>query len=311
MKNLIKNNQSGFVYIALAVSLSGVVLSSLALTYVYSMNRARYQARIKEAYKLVNVTETAAKTVKAAWDKASIAAPGANDATLSASVNTNLAAGTAAAGCFATCQAQNAGQTILMCFDNTDNANAPYCFTGGTQVAYHMLEPKTGLGKFEKFLAKLDTFFDGVNYQPIESISLAKPTMLGWVLKEKVARANGDCAPGYTGVYPDCVAISPGGGYAGGGNDGGQVVCPTTVECNTASMNNPDIDPSCKQLRCSNMYKRATANAAVDCSSNPNLAGCAKCVSGGSSCGVVSAKMPGTNQTVTQTFRISKAGDSF
>ncbi|MBK9294013.1 MAG: hypothetical protein IPM57_06140 [Oligoflexia bacterium] len=332
MKTL--NNQSGFAYLLTVVVLSASVFTSLSFAYIYSMNRLRYQTRIKEAYKLLNITESAAKTVKAAWDKDVMANPTFSDDQHATSVNSALAAGVDDGGtCAQACSSAygiNPGD-VTMCFANADNSSLPYCFTGGTEVtaSYHLVEPKLKWQKVEKFIAKINKFFNGVHATPIEPISFSKPTLLSWIFKAPKAMATYPDGGGQT-TCPQGTYMMPVAGYQGVYS----CQCPTPGQTfngsSCVSSNTTQSPPQGEggSINCSDpnyvslctYRKTISANSQANCSATPKPSSCARCVStdgvGGqnSSCGVVSAKIPGSAEDdapVTQTFRISKAGDMF
>ena len=56
---MILRNERGFAALLSTVVVSLALVLTLSSVYIYLMNRNRQQAQIREAYKLVNVTEEA------------------------------------------------------------------------------------------------------------------------------------------------------------------------------------------------------------------------------------------------------------
>jgi hypothetical protein len=272
----LKNNESGYVFILSVVFLAGAILTSLSMSYIFTMNRIKYHARIKEAYKLVNVTESAGKTVRAAWDEALAANPLADFTTVAAGMTMS-----SFSSCSSSCSTSAPGSN--MCFDNVDNASMPYCFTVNsapnslTQVQVQMTEKyaNTKLNRFQKFALKLDRFFDRevpgkTKVISLDQLTVSKPTLVGWVFAEKSALA--DTAGGQT-----TTANRPPGQY-------GQTFSMTrTVVCNPSSAGSDPTNPSC--MRCGG-----------DGSSN--------CIS------VQASPAQFNGQSISQAFRIANIGDT-
>lgn len=221
-----------------------VLVATMALTitlmsiYVYVVNQTRHYARIKEAYKLIDVMAGAAKDIRYTWDLAGNKAAGdANSCCLpvgclgtsSAAYGTHACGAcgpmslgcvqdiaftsqaiatatdsctTSAAACCALCPAYGAN-TASMCFDNPDNTGLPYCFyqlTENNQVQYNIVTPDQIAqkhGRLEKFVVKLDGFFEGEILEDIpkskrdmkEIVATRAPGFWNWVVAEKQALA--------------------------------------------------------------------------------------------------------------------------
>ena len=140
---------------------------------------------------------------------------------------------TPTATCKAWCDLNATGWS--MCFDNADNPNAPFCFSSAagswqSSLQFDLVNPnkdRLTKSRFERFVAKLDYFFDGTipNQRTIDSNSrvaetlVLKPTLLGWLLAESRAVAQASPSPtgspydtgrfGAVGTQPPCANFSP------------------------------------------------------------------------------------------------------
>jgi hypothetical protein len=209
MKNLIfKKHDSGFATIASVIMVSILLVTSLTSIYVYQMNNIRFQKRIKETHKLIGVMEEAAKIVRGAWDRAA-ADPTVNpndSAQVGAKAQDNLnqitattqdklciknpdRPATAPAAC--TCAGGGAPFTPPdYCFGVPVNMNA---YNWELKMEHHE-SPIEG-SRFERFVAKLDQFFDSESMGDFKQtkdsgIFLKPPTVVGWLFAESKAIAQ-------------------------------------------------------------------------------------------------------------------------
>jgi hypothetical protein len=158
------------------IVLSVVMVTSLMAAYVYTENRIRFHAQIKEAYKLAEATEAAAKSIKNIWDQA----------------NSRVTPGGPITCMPWPCTPDTLFTQVILpmvpggslCFENADSVN-PYCFTLAFDSNLKNINtPLKDHTRLEKFLAKLDDFFDAKSedrdwYQTVfakKSGSSAAPT---------------------------------------------------------------------------------------------------------------------------------------
>ncbi|MDZ4676218.1 MAG: hypothetical protein SGI74_01810 [Oligoflexia bacterium] len=208
MRKALFKGESGFATMGLVIMTSVMMITSLTSLYVYQMNNARFQRRIKDTQKLIAVTEEASKIVRGAWDRAagviSTTTPNYMESIASAA-NTNLSA-----------MLVNG----FVCVKNPDRASnaggcscpvpapapaAPdYCFASEApqfQVNnwnFKHSEPENPLkgSCIGRFVAKLDHFFDAEAQMELkrtkvsDDLLFTKPTMIGWMLAESQALAE-------------------------------------------------------------------------------------------------------------------------
>lgn len=62
------NNQSGMMAMMGAMIFTIAITTTLSTFYVYTLNQAKYHARIKEAYQLINIMESFATATRKAYD---------------------------------------------------------------------------------------------------------------------------------------------------------------------------------------------------------------------------------------------------
>ncbi len=271
-------NQNGFALMVTLMVLSGAILVSLSLSYLYTVNRVRYHYQIKEAYKLVDASEGAAKSVKAVWDKAAIACPGCAPGVIAASLNPNNGVGL--------------HMPASLSYTNPDNPLLPYQFNtslvvgsnGNIEIKIKNKIEHRQFNRFENFVAKLDKFF---LQRPQEKLKVipgdfmpSRPTMVGWLMQESQALAACVCAtdPLFCG-YPNLTMCTL----------GPNVGAPAAVITNTAVAND---------------CQAAAAGSDI-------LPGCAKCAQKpGVPSGCVQLTMTMNGNTVVQSVRVSN-GDDF
>ncbi len=203
MRSVLKK-QDGQAVLLTVIVITTVLITSLISTYIYTANRLRYYAQIKEAYKIADATEAAAKTVKGAYDQAMAVyiAAGAN----------TCPSGSVAPQCtpdelFAKVVLPTGG----VCFTNVDSST-PYCFTPQT-IAGENIEFKLKdkfqdheFNRIERFASRLDKFFYGTvdgastkNFghaaKPLRNVAglfFTKPGMFNWLINESRSLADGN-----------------------------------------------------------------------------------------------------------------------
>ena len=127
MKNL--KSQKGFsTILAIFIVCSALLFFFSILSNLVSYREKNY-LRIKEALKILNVMEKAAKAVRNSWDQAA-ALPGGTSAAAIASRMPPLVPDP---GCVADCQAISGGITPALCYPNPDS-NHNYCIFGNPQM---------------------------------------------------------------------------------------------------------------------------------------------------------------------------------
>jgi hypothetical protein len=99
-----------------------------------------------------------------------------------------------------------------LCFENADSVN-PYCFTLAFDSNLKNINtPLKDHTRLEKFLAKLDDFFDAKGEVVAQELNkavkrdplfeLKPPTLLGWVMREKYALAHSGPGAGHAPTEP-------------------------------------------------------------------------------------------------------------
>ena len=62
------NNQSGVAGVLMTVAISFVIVTTLSTIYVYLVNRAKHQGRIREARQMITIMESLTKVAKSAYE---------------------------------------------------------------------------------------------------------------------------------------------------------------------------------------------------------------------------------------------------
>lgn len=202
-KGIIVKNEKGFTTMMMVSMVSFFMLSTFTTFYVYSINRMKHHSRIREAYNMVSVMEQAGKAVKSAYDRAggTASTPAAVVAQLNGDRDIRNADPNA-------CKCDEPAANI--CIEDINDPTEPYCLTIGNANNTNVLEvgsvnsvPKNWIGqKTKSFVAKLNHFFDERGAVVTDPTTIKKPTIVGWLLREKTALAGNPVASEGSTNYP-------------------------------------------------------------------------------------------------------------
>ncbi len=243
------NNQSGMMAMMGAMMFTIAITTTLSTFYVYTLNQAKYHARIKEAYQLINIMESFATATRKAYDMGMSAnAQGGN---CPSAPGTPGVAPTAIPGAAGKVYCPSSTAT---CFKREDT-NEEYCstvsFASNVTIHKKTSYAETKAKSFLKSWRKgLNEFYlsPGLKQRTIDSDTILsnviqKPRLLDWLAPKAYAQLNNEgsgydrqgevrpvptTTPGETGVTQPMI-VPPGQTHPGVG--GGAVTSVSYVNC--------------------------------------------------------------------------------
>lgn len=222
------NNQKGMMAMMGAMIFTIAITTTLSTFYVYTLNQAKYHARIKEAYQLINIMESFATATRKAYDMGMSAAaksencPDANGVP-NAGLPPQAINGTSPPKFFC------APTSASTCFRREDT-NEEYCatiqFNANLEIKRQEMYVENNPNSFLKSWRKgLNDFFisPGIKDRIVDTSTMAyviqRPMLLDWLVStahaaqeqydDYTSGKNGDGRIGDTRVSP---TPAPGGG---------------------------------------------------------------------------------------------------
>jgi hypothetical protein len=246
------NNQSGMMAMMGAMIFTIAITTTLSTFYVYTLNQAKYHARIKEAYQLINIMESFATATRKAYDMGMSAAaksencPDANGVP-NAGLPPQAINGTSPPKFF--CAPTNAST----CFRREDT-NEEYCatiqFNANLQIKRQEMYVENNPNSFLKSWRRgLNDFFisPGIKDRVVDTSTMAyviqRPMLLDWLVStaHAVQGQQGEADTGYipgenreVGKVGDIPALpnpTPGGGGGTIVSHSGYINCETRKIC--------------------------------------------------------------------------------